>query len=362
VEWWARLGSLATEVALLIAVARLLNRRAAIALGILLAFFQCAVALSLSGIEMYAMVALFAWALLGRPVALALLVISRPEGILLALIAALQADLKLTWWPLAIGMLGWIGFGLLCGQWMPAGVIAKASTYGVHLFAGWYWFGRLFWPFSAAEEQRSLAVLGIAAVSLAWRAKLSIRGWVFVCAGLGLLLAYWAFGATYFFWYLTLPICAVALVLASAVARWRYGWAFMLLVCVASWTNSYPIARWELQHDGFSNLAAVIPDSGTVLMDAVGVVGWLKPNARFVDMVGLVAPQTMAARQLGNGWLGRLIAQERPDVLVMPEAEVLSNQAAIGGPRPFDPSVRVPLYQETGRTTRNELILTPAGH
>ena len=73
IEWWAHLGSLLAECLLIVGVGRLISTRAAIAFGILMAVYQPAAALSLSGIEMFAMVAAFAWALLGSRTALVLL-------------------------------------------------------------------------------------------------------------------------------------------------------------------------------------------------------------------------------------------------------------------------------------------------
>lgn len=393
IEWWARLGSLVAECFLLVAIWRMAGQRVAIAFAILLAFFQHAITISLSGIEMYAMCAAFAWALLGNRLALTLLVLSRPEGVLLgAVIMGSEAmwprigstrdyiakcwhenEHRAPWhtagrWlgliaPFAVGLAGWTLLAVLCRTWLPAGVSAKVGSYGLHWFHGGVWLG-LFWPFGPTSEQRTLGVIGLAAlVALLWMWRqrtaptLTAATQWFTLAGFAMLAVYFIIGAPYFMWWITLPMLACMLVVALACSHWRHGWIIAGIVASLSWTNDYVTKRWDIQYDGFSRLARVMPRSGSALMDPVGIIGWLRPELRIIDMVGLVSPETRLERANGDGWLGRLIRRVHPDAIMLNGREMDTNVPDAGAGKLFLPGDDFPEYTQRATTSLGHVIL-----
>lgn len=330
VDAWAHLGSLIAEVLLLVAVRRLIDLRAAIAFGIMLAFYQCAIAISLSGIEMFAMVSAFAWALTGNKTALAILACSRPEGVILAAVAGWPWRKK--WLPLAAGACVWVIMMLGTGRLMPAGVSAKVGTYGLHALAGTRWFS-LFMPWGGLEAQ-AMGFLGAISLLLCWAWRLNGPARIFAVSGGVLLLAYILTGAVYFFWYMTLPICAAMLCVASIPNRMVY--VVALLIAVSSWTNSYPARRWQFQYRQLIKVAMQLPDEGTVIMDAIGVTGWQRARTRFIDVIGLSSPISEEVRKSNqDGWLTHLIQEVKPEVVVVKLREITSNMPDAGAGRPF---------------------------
>jgi hypothetical protein len=181
--------------------------------------------------------------------------------------------------------------------------------------------------------------------------------YAYVAAGAGLLLTYFVIGAAFFLWYLALPITAAALVVAIACSSYRHGWAIAALVAALSWTTTYPLRRWEYQYRDLSHLGSVLPNSGTIMMDAVGVIGWQKPDVRFVDWIGLVAPQVEAERRKGDGWLGRVLRKERPDCVVMLERDIISNQPSQGAGKLFLETDKIPPYKKFGRSSIGHVLL-----
>lgn len=371
IELWAQLGSLTAECFLIAAVWRMIGSRGAVCFAILLAGFQVAIAISLSGIEMYAMCAAFAWALLGNRWAMGLLILSRPEGVILGGGAAIKAGRRALV-PAIVGLSGWALMALLCGTWLPAGITAKAGSYGLHWFHGAYWL-RLFWPSAGNAEQHSLGVIGLVALLLAPRAwqyvpasegaprrfmPLLPNSLILALSGLGLLLAYFVTGTTYFVWYLALPIVACMLVIASTLSTWRWGYIAAALIAACSWTTTYPIIRWGVQYQSFSRVAAVLPDSGTVVMDAVGVIGWQKPGVRFLDMIGLVSPEVERERRKGDGWLGRILVKERPDAMVLYETEADTGVPRVGAHRMFSPNQEIPPYRRHASVSNGMIVFT----
>ena len=154
-----------------------------------------------------------------------------------------------------------------------------------------------------------------------------------VCGG-ALLLAYFVTGSVYFFWYMALPICAAMLCLASIPNRLVY--LVAIVVAASSWTTNYPLRRWTTQYRSLIRVAMQLPEHGTVMMDAIGVAGWQRPDVRFVDVIGLCSPNAESARRSRtDGWLTYLIQDEKPDVVVVKLHEISSNHADAGEGKPF---------------------------
>jgi hypothetical protein len=362
---WARAWSLIADVVTLLVVATAIERRHGRAGAWCFAFFFAGwnyfAAVSSSGLEMNAMLALMALgALLAErrsrlagPV-LGLLALTRPEGLVAAAVLALRAGMRERIAAALIAAAGLIGLQLYYGTVVPQSLIAKAQLYGTP----GPWAGRLWWewlsPFPlgtwglTSEGQivsRLAVVLGpaavVGAVALARdRASPLVR---LAAAMLVMWLGYAVLGVSYFFWYLLVPLAAAALLAAIGLPRILKGpaiYAGAALFVLGAWLIAPELyidrARGEARsfYDTARDLAASARPGQRIMLEPIGLIGYLCPLT-VIDETGLVSPGVAKRRLEGPGWLADLVAAERPEWLLMRRRELRDSLSFAGVGTPF---------------------------
>ena len=362
---WSRLTSIAADLVTLVALARLLERYAGRAAAWCFAFFFAAwpyfAAVSMSGMESAALLALIALsaALAARASpaagpALGVLALTRPEGVVAAAVLATGARARDRVMALGLLALGSLALAWYYGSPIPQSVIAKSRLYGTP----GPWEGRFWWdwlvPFKlgawpSVGDLNLTVPLGVvwfaaclAGIGPLWRMRrsplaLAVAGCLVVWLGYALL------GVAYFFWYLEVPLAGLAALAAVGLPHITRGRALYLacVLCVlGSWTigRILYVGRAQSEEAAFAAVAETLRESSRpgekVFLEPIGMVGYQNPLV-VVDEVGLVSPRVAARRLAGPGWYYDLVAGERPDWLVVRRGVLRANVAFAGRGAPF---------------------------
>ena len=359
---WARGTLLVADAATMCALGSLLERHASRTAAWCFALFFAAwpywSGLWCSGLEtgaLLALVALTAWSIDRRHVlagvALGLLAIVRPEGLLAALALAFWArgrDRLVAGAMLATTLLA---LTLYYGSPLPQSVLAKWTAYGapgpLKAPQWWEWALPLTLPISAATPEGSnlfpLTVLAAPAAVAGAMALWSRRASALAGAALALATT-WALllasGASFFFWYLAAPLAGFALLASIGLprlVRGRLVYASLALLVGGQWFYQVALYRGradserELFGGAARYLAAHARAGESLLLEPIGTIGWECRDLRVMDDVGLVTPEAASRRKDGPGWYAALLESRRPDWLLV-RAGLLQGQSAFAGP------------------------------
>jgi len=362
---WSRLTSVAADVVTLVCVGRLLERQAGRSAAWCFTFFFAAwpyfSAVAVSGMEISLMLALLALAAatLERPgpaagVALGLLALTRPEGVVAALVLAPGARRAHLLLGGAILLGGLLALTATFGSPLPQSVIAKSSLYGTP----GPWQGRFWWEWLVPFRLGPWTDIGdlnmLIPIAVVWAAALVPGGAVLArapssplalaaAAGIVVWLGYALLGVAYFYWYLALPLVGLTIVAATGLPRLTRGralYATMILSVVGTWTLArfLYLGRAEAESLSFARIAGELRQRAhageSVMLEPIGIIGFQNP-LRVVDEIGLVSPRVAARRRGGAGWYADIAAAERPDWLVVRRGVMTHGLAFAGRGAPF---------------------------
>jgi len=170
-----------------------------------------------------------------------------------------------------------------------------------------------------------------------WRLRRSGLG-LFAGAALAIWLGYTVLGVAYFFWYLAIPLAGLLLVAAAGMPRLARGLPLYLSAAayvLGVWALALPLyagrASVELRLFGMTAnyLAANVRPGDKVFLEPIGMIGFRNPVV-VVDEVGLVSPGVARRRAQGAGWYTDVIAEQKPDWLVI-RPSLLTGGAAFAG-------------------------------
>lgn len=362
---WTRALLLIADAVSLLVLTQLLRRHAsALAAWAFAGFFAAwpyFAATAASGMEPGAMLALIALgaALIGRgnvwsgPV-LALIALTRPEGVVAAAVLALGASWRDRGVALLLAAAGWGAIAWVHGSPIPQSVVAKADLYGTPgPWLGRHWwewlspiqFGR--WP--ATAEGNTLAVLTVImapASILGARALWSARDTALaraIAAMLVVWLGYAALGVAFFSWYLLVPLAGIAALSAvglSSVSRSPALLATLALMVVGTWPTAriLYLGRAQNEYAAFQGASVALQrglqPGQSVMLEPIGIIGFQCPLV-VIDEVGLVSPDVAARRLKGPGWYTDIVAGRRPDWIVIRRSSREAAQAFAGRGAPF---------------------------
>ena len=284
----------------------------------------------------------------------ACLALTRPEGLVAALIVLVLADRR-AWIVFAVL------FGAACGALtmyfgspIPQSVTAKALTYGVGgRPPALDWLEGFAPAFLAARWQNlleaqhlfAISVLTLpAAVAGLWKLARERRSAATVAAaGLAVLMAYVLFGVPYFGWYFVLPVFGWSVAAAAGlplVLRSRLVWGALAVYVLsdAPYLSILYVGRNQVEVRLFRTAAESLRDAsgghGSVFLEPMGHIGYVS-GLTVIDEVGLVAPEVPKRRREGAGWYTDIVRARRPDFLVVRPALVDRNLALAGVATPF---------------------------
>ncbi len=350
-----------------------LNRPwAGVLAAVLLAFSPRFLFVSVAGMEtslfvLLSVTALYTfsrWRYDWTAVALAALLLTRPDGILLVLILAIAYLLEhrpLRWRPVLVFsavLAPWVIFATLYfGSPIPNSALAKVAAYtqgqAISLSASVQWVltflrGEIFGPWIGTT-------VGLAFIVGCYQAATRERRWLPAAAWT---VAYFVVlilsrSGHFFPWYFLAPLgayCAVAALGVAAIARrisalgsmlGKRAWSVIagLLVAAAlvgsvfAWRAQYDIQyRTEVWWANYErSFRKVIGEwlhdntqtGATVLLEPLGYIGYYSQR-HMIDMVGLVAPQLSSIRRQAplQQTLGQIIRFTPADYLVLRESEL----------------------------------------
>jgi hypothetical protein len=390
---WTRLTSLVADAVTLLLVGRALERdadggngggrAAALIFTMFFAGWPFFAAVSMSGMENSAMLALIA---LGAALArarsalagptLGLLALWRPEGVVAAALLATGARARDRLVALGILAAGAAALTLAFGSPIPQSVLAKSSLYGTPgPLAGrqwWDWLvpvmlgappvsgeGRALFPLAVLFAPAAVVGAGRLARRPLGATALAALACVAIWAG------YAALGVAYFFWYLAVPLGGLAMLAAAGLPRLLRGravYAALALLVASAWLQAWPlyVGRAQNEEYGFGNAAAFLRayarPGEKVMLEPIGMVGYDCPLV-VVDEVGLVSPAVARRRLEGPGWYSDVVASERPDWLVVRQGVLLGGRAFAGAGAPFrSPAERDGLFQRYRVATRIDTV------
>ncbi|MEO5617964.1 MAG: hypothetical protein ABIS67_09345 [Candidatus Eisenbacteria bacterium] len=362
---WTRSAGLAADLLSLILGTRMLGaaagRGAAWAFAAFFATWPLFAAGSISGMETSVFLAslLGAAALVERRSvaagpALALVALIRPEGVAAGLVLAFGARWRDRMVALAIVALAATGLAIYYGSPIPQSVWAKSSLYGTPgAWAGRHWWEWLL-PFplgrypSATEGVQMLPIAAVFAASLAagarflWQARGATAARA-AAAGIVVWLGYSAVGVAYFWWYMVVPVAALAMVAATGLPRivrgaWLPVAAASLLAGTWTVAPALYLGRAQAESRLFAQVAEYLyghAEAGqSVFLEPIGMIGFRCP-IRVVDEVGLVSPAVARRRLQGPGWYADVAAAEKPDWLVVRRDFIGSGVAFAGAGAAF---------------------------
>lgn len=362
---WSRVSSLGMDVLTILVVGAMLRRAFGNAPAWAFAFFFAAwpyfAAMSASGMEVNAMLALIAlaaaaiasgsrWA---GPL-LAVVVFIRPEGMVAALVLGLGARNRDRWIALAAVSVGLVSTWLYYGSIFPQSVLAKSALYGTPgPWAGRFWWewavpfpmGR--WP--TVAEGNQIFFLAVVLAPAAWmgaRALWAERRSPVALAAAALIsvwLGYAVLGVAYFPWYFMAPLSGMALLASVGLPRLARGRAIPIacaLYILGAWSvvPMFYLGRAAHEQLAFSGVAGYLEQNAragdAVMLEPIGLVGYRAP-VRIIDEVGLISPQVVKRRLQGDGWYTDIVALEKPEWLVVRRAELEGAPGFAGKGQPF---------------------------
>lgn len=311
---------------------------------------------AVSGLESSAFTSLAlvaAWCVArGSPVAgpaLGALAVWRPEGLVAAAVVGVGARPRARLVALALVAIVSGGLALMYGSPVPQSVLAKAMLYGTPgPWAGRHWWDWLV-PFPlgrypvASEGIHLLPLATVLAASVArgavalWERRRSAAA-LAAGAGVAVWLGYALLGVAYFWWYLVLPLAAFMLLASAGFPRLVRGRAIPLAAALAvlgSWTLALPLyaGRARAEYAAFSPVAELLHARGipgqSVFLEPIGLIGY-RSELRVIDESGLVSPAVAARRSRGPGWYADVVAEARPEWLVV-RADVLESGTSFAG-------------------------------
>jgi hypothetical protein len=362
---WAKATSILADVVTLLVLVPLLvrytSRQAAWCFAFFFAVWPYFAFVCASGMEMNLMLALIVLgaALVDRrhPAAgpvLALLALTRPEGIATAALISLGArgrDRIVAGTLFAVGVAAlWLYFG----SPVPQSVAAKSLIYGTP----GPWSGRYWWDWLSpiligfGPALNDTAYLTILRIVMFPAAVVGVRElWSRRATGLGLaagaMLLVWfgyaAIGVAYFYWYLMIPLAGIALAASVGFPRITRGRLIPItaaLFCISLWSVADVLyrARAQAEYLSFGEIANYLLGNcrpgQSVMLEPIGIIGYETP-LRVIDEVGLVSPDVATRRRAGSGWYADIAARERPDWLVVRLGVVRTGNAFAGAGAPF---------------------------
>lgn len=362
---WSRATSLVADAVTLLTLGVLLTRHASITaarcFAVFFALWPYFPAVGMSGLEtslMLALIPLSAALVAARSpaggVSLAALALTRPEGVVAALVLALGARWRERAIGLGLAAAGCAALALYFGTIIPQSVTAKALTYGTP----GPWAGRAWWewllPFPLGRWPElpdtvmmvPLNVLMAPAVVLGARALWPVRKSPLALAAAAALvvwLGYAALGVAYFWWYLAVPLAGFAVVASVGfprIARSAAVYVSVALLIVGMWSMARFLYTGRAEQDSrtFDGVAEFLRTQAhpgdKVMLEPIGIIGYSAP-VRIVDEVGLVSPHVAKRRQQGAGWYADIAAAEHPDWLVMRYGMYRSGATFAGKGAPF---------------------------
>ncbi len=309
----------------------------------------------------------------------ALLVLTRPDGIIWAAVMSLAVCLQSRRFPwkaflaAACVVLPWLVFAVwYFGSPLPHSIVAKQTigssaalpTYlsfaGIKTFARWYIYST---GFDFAGANRGIVFLWLLILALGAMSYLSC-GYRrrFGAILLAYLVLYGVFlhagGAPRVSWYLAPSSLCLVLLLAPGVwklsctisrrlqwvnPRWEIGLAIAVaIVAFASFKQNSGTVKhhFEFQENEFHTRRAIglwlqnnTPPESVVAMEAIGYQAFFSQRA-VIDLAGLVSPQVVALRKetSSNAELFfRVISMLKPDYIVLRSFEVEENRYFHGG-------------------------------
>jgi len=357
---WTRATSLAADLATLWLGWRMLAPAAGrVSAGVFAVFFAgwpVFAAGATSGLEVNAFLALgflSAWLVSGGSNAagpvLGLFALMRPEAPFAALVIALAARWRARLTALAVVGVAFAALTAWYGSPVPQSVLAKASLYGTPgPWAGRHWWEWLV-PFPmgrfpvAAEGQHLLPLAAVFLVSVILGAQVLAPQWrspaaLAAAAGVVVWLGYVVLGVAYFWWYLVVPLGALAILASVGFPLLIRSRALLLAAALAVlgiWSVGIPLyaGRAQAEAASFAPVAQYLEANGkageSVLLEPIGLIGW-RSRLRVLDESGLVSPKIAARRRSGEGWYAEVVEREQPEWLVV-RPEVLERGVAFAG-------------------------------
>jgi hypothetical protein len=379
---WARASAVLADLVTLLAMGRLLTRHASRAaawcFAVFFAMWPYFPAVSMSGMESAAMLALLCLAAsltdagsAASGIALGALALTRPEGIAAAAVLALGARWRARAIAAAIAGAGLLALWLYFGTVVPQSLVAKALTYG----APGPWAGRVWWdwllPFPLGHWPRlgdtvmmSMMAVVVAPAVVLGAIALARQPRTALAAAAGAALVVWlgyaVLGVSYFWWYFAVPLAGFAMLAAVGLPRLTRGPAlYVSLVLLVSgiWSNAYNLylGRWEEEARSFGAAADFLASHARpgekVMLEPIGTIGYVAPVV-VVDEVGLVFFAVAQRRRQGPGWYSDVVEAERPDWIVIRRGVLAGGAAYAGAGAPFrSPAEREALFAGFVRDT-----------
>src|SRR5262245_41630732 len=362
---WARVSTLASELAALVVVAGMLKQQISNRSAWCFAFFWAVWpyfgAVSVSGMENQAMVGLIALAAAfsarRSPMAgpsLGAVALMRPEGVVAAAILGWLASWRCRLVGFGVAAAGIVALALYFGSPIPQSLIAKSQIYGTPgPWAGRHWWEWLspfvFGRFPQVSDTGHLFLLSIVFAPAAWfgartlwaQRSTPLAGFIGACAAIWL--GYAVLGVAYFWWYLAVPLAGLSALAAVGFPRLTRGPALEIsvaAVAVGLWTVTprLYLGRAQSEYLGFAGAANYLAQHAQmgqkVMLEPIGMVGFQAPLV-VVDEVGLVSPQVSRRRLQGPGWYTDVVSRERPDWLVVRRAFLSAGESFAGAGAAF---------------------------
>ncbi len=357
---WARMWTVAGDAVTMVLSATMLRRHCGRATAWCFAWFFAGwpffAAVAVSGMETSITLTLMVLAAVlverGSPLsgpALAALVLVRPEGLAAAAVIALGARWRDRAVALALAGLGVASLWVYFGSPIPQSVLAKAGIYGHPgpVLGRFWWDWLIPFPVAGAPVITEgvhlflLSVLMAPAVVMGapvlWRVRRSALG-LFAGAALLIWFGYALLGVAFFFWYLVVPLAGLLLLASAGMPRLVKGRAIYLSVAlfvIGMWGIGLQlyVGRAKAELGGFGSVATYLATHGRpgekVFLEPIGLIGYRNPLV-VVDEVGLVSPRVARRRAQGPGWYTDVIAEQRPDWLVV-RRSLLTRGAGFAG-------------------------------
>jgi hypothetical protein len=174
-------------------------------------------------------------------------------------------------------------------------------------------------------------------VPVLWAARRTALG-LATGAALVIWAGYAVLGVAFFFWYLVVPLAGVLLLAAAGMPRIARGRALYLSVAlyvVGMWGIGLQlyVGRARQESETFGRVAEHLLRNARpgekVFLEPIGLVGFRNPLV-VVDEVGLISPAVARRRVQGPGWYTDVIAEQRPDWLVV-RRSLLTSGATFAG-------------------------------